>query len=159
MRRAVFPGSFDPMTNGHLDIVKRASELFDEVIVAVGNNMNKNSLFTPEERFNLVKESVENIPNVKVCIITGLVVTHAKELGANWIIKGLRDEEDFRYESDLERNNKFIEPSIETLYFSASRENISTRSSAIKEFIKYGVDVTGFLPEPFAKVIKERFLK
>ena len=64
MRRAVFPGSFDPMTNGHLDIVKRASVLFDEVIVAVGNNMNKNSLFTPEERFNLVKESVENIPNV-----------------------------------------------------------------------------------------------
>ena len=85
MRMAVFPGSFDPMTNGHLDIVKRASVLFDEVIVAVGNNMNKNSLFTPEERFNLVKESVENIPNVKVCIITGLVVTHAKELGANWI--------------------------------------------------------------------------
>ena len=94
---------------------------------------------------------------MEVCLIRGLVVTHAKELGAKWIIKGLRDEEDFRYESDLERNNKFIESNIETIYFSASRENISTRSSSIKEFIKYGVDVTGFLPEPFARVIRERF--
>ena len=84
-------------------------------------------------------------------------MSHAKDLGAKWIIKGLRDEEDFRYESDLERNNKFIEKDIETIYFSASRENISTRSSSIKEFIKYGVDVTEFLPKPFATVIKERF--
>ena len=94
---------------------------------------------------------------MEVCLIKGLVVTHAKELGAQWIVKGLRDEEDFRYESDLERNNKFIESEVETIYLSASRENISTRSSSIKEFIKYGVDVTGFLPKPFARVITERF--
>ena len=157
MKSAVFPGSFDPMTNGHLDIVRRASLLFDKVYVAVGVNSSKNPLFTPEERLALVKESVKEIENVEVCLIKGLVVTHAKDLGARWIIKGLRDEEDFRYESDLERNNKFIESEVETIYFSASRENISTRSSSIKEFIKYGVDVTGFLPKPFAMVIKERF--
>ena len=157
MKTAVFPGSFDPMTNGHLDIVKRASALFDKVYVAVGVNSSKTPLFTVEERLELVKESVKEISNVEVCLIRGLVVTHAKELGAKWIIKGLRDEEDFRYESDLERNNKFIESNIETIYFSASRENISTRSSSIKEFIKYGVDVTGFLAEPFARVIRERF--
>ena len=157
MKTAVFPGSFDPMTNGHLDIVKRASALFDKVYVAVGVNSSKTPLFTVEERLELVKESVKEISNVEVCLIRGLVVTHAKELGAKWIIKGLRDEEDFRYESDLERNNKFIESNIETIYFSASRENISTRSSSIKEFIKYGVDVTEFLPKPFATFIKERF--
>ena len=157
MKTAVFPGSFDPMTNGHLDIVKRASALFDKVYVAVGVNSSKTPLFTVEERLELVKESVKEISNVEVCLISGLVVTHAKELRAKWIIKGLRDEEDFRYESDLERNNKFIEKDIETIYFSASRENISTRSSSIKEFIKYGVDVTEFLPKPFATVIKERF--
>lgn len=157
MRIAVFPGSFDPMTNGHLDIVIRASRLFDKVYIAVGNNISKNPLFSPEERYYLVKESVKEIPNVDVCVISGLVVTYARELGAKWIIKGLRDEEDFRYESDLERNNKFIEPDIETVYLSASRENISTRSSSIKEFIKYGVDVTSFLPTPFATSIKERF--
>ena len=157
MKAAVFPGSFDPMTNGHLDIVKRASILFDKVYVAVGVNSSKTPLFSPEERIELVKESVKDIPNLEVCLIKGLVVSHAKELGAKWIIKGLRDEDDFRYESDLERNNKFIESEVETIYFSASRENISTRSSSIKEFIKYGVDVTGFLPKPFARVIKERF--
>ncbi|MCI7607386.1 MAG: pantetheine-phosphate adenylyltransferase [Spirochaetales bacterium] len=157
MKAAVFPGSFDPMTNGHLDIVKRASVLFDKVYVAVGVNSSKTALFLPEERLELVRESVKDMENVEVCLIKGLVVTHAKELGAKWIIKGLRDEEDFRYEADLERNNKFIESEVETIYFSASRENISTRSSSIKEFIKYGVDVTGFLPKPFATVIKERF--
>ena len=157
MKTAVFPGSFDPMTNGHLDIVKRASALFDKVYVAVGVNSSKTPLFTVEERLELVKESVKEISNVEVCLIRGLVVTHAKELGAKWIIKGLRDEEDFRYESDLERNNKFIESNIETIYFSASRENISTRSSSIKKNKKYGVDGTGFLPEPVARVIRERF--
>ena len=157
MKTAVFPGSFDPMTNGHLDIVNRASELFDKVYVAVGINSSKTPLFTVEERLELVKESVKDIGNVEVCLVRGLVVSHAKDLGAKWIIKGLRDEEDFRYESDLERNNKFIEKDIETIYFSASRENISTRSSSIKEFIKYCVDVTEFLPKPFATVIKERF--
>ena len=157
MKAAVFPGSFDPMTNGHLDIVERASMLFDKVYVAVGINSSKTPLFSVDERLELVKESVKYISNVEVCLVKGLVVTHAKNLGAKWIIKGLRDEEDFRYESDLERNNKFIESEIETIYFSASRENISTRSSSIKEFIKYGVDVTGFLPKPFARVIKERF--
>lgn len=157
MKAAVFPGSFDPMTNGHLDIVERASMLFDKVYVAVGINSSKTPLFSVDERLELVKESVKDIINVEVCLVKGLVVTHAKNLGAKWIIKGLRDEEDFRYESDLERNNKFIEGEIETIYFSASRENISTRSSSIKEFIKYGVDVTGFLPKPFARVIKERF--
>ena len=157
MKTAVFPGSFDPMTNGHLDIVNRASELFDKVYVAVGINSSKTPLFTVEERLELVKESVKDIGNVEVCLVRRLVVSHAKDLGAKWIIKGLRDEEDFRYESDLERNNKFIEKDIETIYFSASRENISTRSSSIKEFIKYGVDVTEFLPKPFATVIKERF--
>ena len=157
MKTALFPGSFDPMTNGHLDIARRASVIFDKVYIAIGNNAGKKSMFTPEERLELVKESIKDLDNVEVCSISGLVVTHAKEMGAGWIIKGLRDENDFRYELDLERNNKFIEPGVETIYFSASRENISTRSSAIKEFIQYGVDVTGFLPPPFARAIKERF--
>ena len=87
MKTAVFPGSFDPMTNGHLDIVKRASALFDKVYVAVGVNSSKTPLFTVEERLELVKESVKEISNVEVCLIRGLVVTHEKELGAKWIIK------------------------------------------------------------------------
>ena len=91
MKAAVFPGSFDPMTNGHLDIVERASMLFDKVYVAVGINSSKTPLFSVDERLELVKESVKDISNVEVCLVKGLVVTHAKNLGAKWIIKGLSD--------------------------------------------------------------------
>ena len=91
MKAAVFPGSFDPMTNGHLDIVERASMLFDKVYVAVGINSSKTPLFSVDERLDLVKESVKDISNVEVCLVKGLVVTHAKNLGAKLIINGLRD--------------------------------------------------------------------
>lgn len=147
MRKAVIPGSFDPLTNGHLDIIKRASLIFDSVIVLICENPSKKTMFTLDERLEMARIIFKDSPNISVDSTSGLVVQYAKEHSATFIVKGLRDSEDYRYERDLEMNNKFIVPEVETVFLFSKKENISTRSSAIKEFVKYGVDISNFVPQ------------
>lgn len=156
MRKAVIPGSFDPLTNGHLDIIKRASFLFDIVVVLICENQSKKTMFTLEERVEMTKKIFKDSPNIAVDSTSGLVVQYAKEHGASFIVKGLRDSEDYRYERDLEMNNKFIVPEVETVFLFSKKENISTRSSAIKEFVKYGVDISNFVPQIVWEEIKKK---
>lgn len=156
MKKAVIPGSFDPLTNGHLDIIKRAALIFDEVIVLICQNPNKKTMFTLNERVEMAKIIFKDSPSIVVDSTSGLVVQYAKENKANYIVKGLRDSEDYRYERDLEMNNKFIVPEVETVFLFSKKENISTRSSSIKEFVKYGVDISNFVPSIVWEEIKKK---
>ncbi|MBQ0070305.1 MAG: pantetheine-phosphate adenylyltransferase [Spirochaetales bacterium] len=156
MRVAVIPGSFDPITNGHLDIIKRASKLFDQVIVVVGKNSQKKTMFTIEERVYMAKEAVSGYENISVDSTEGLIVEYARQKNA-CIVKGLRNEEDFRYEYGIEGNNKFIFPEVETVYLTATNINVSTSSSSIKEFVRYGVDVSRLVPTVVVEEIHKKF--
>lgn len=158
MKRAVFPGSFDPFTNGHLDIVKRASSLFDEVIILVANNSNKSSLFTPEERVLMISKAVYSLKNVLVDSSSSLVVDYCSSHDAGYIIRGIRNERDLNYEMEIEVNNRFLSPQIETIYLTSSQSNLFVRSSSIKEFIKYGRNCRAFVPEEVYSEIEKKFL-
>lgn len=146
MRRAVCPGSFDPVTNGHIDIVSRASFLFDEVIVAVGVNKSKNRLFTPEERMEMLTEACRVFPNVTVDGFTGLLTTFCQERGVHAIVKGLRAVSDFDYELQMAQMNSSL-AAIETVFVPTSPEYSFLASSLVKEVATFGGDVSGLVPE------------
>ncbi len=148
MKRAVFPGSFDPLTNGHVDIIRRASSLFDSLIVLVACNPGKASFFTVEERVEMIRRSLESFENVTVDSCDGLTVRYAESHGCGYIVRGLRDGNDFVYEHELEINNRILSSSVETVYLSAGNGNLFLRSSSLREFIRYGVDISPFVP-PF----------
>ncbi len=147
MRRAVCPGSFDPVTNGHLDIVGRAASLFDEVVVAIGTNMSKNRLFTPEERITMLEQATAGIPNVRVAGFDGLIVDFCRELGAVAIVKGLRGSGDYEYELPMAQMNAHL-AGVETVFLPGAVGNAFVSSSLIKEVAALGGDVRGLLPEP-----------
>lgn len=159
MRKALLPGSFDPFTKGHLDIVERASRLFDEVLILIGFNSSKNYLFTPDERVDMIKKSVENLSNVSVDKYSGLTVDYAEKNGFGYIVRGIRDSVDFSYENELEENNLFINPRIETVYLFSRSNNAFIRSSSIKEMLKYDVDCSSLLPEAVNEFLSRKFLK
>lgn len=146
MKKALFPGTFDPLTNGHVDIIRRASLLFDEVVVLVGVNMSKKTLFTPQERVDMIQRSLSSFDNVTVDSWEGLTVKYAVDHGCGYIIRGLRDSRDFEYEHELELNNRFIAPNVETVYLSADEDNLFVRSTSIREFLRYGVDFSSLVP-------------
>ncbi len=146
MKKALFPGTFDPLTNGHVDIIRRASLLFDEVVVLVGVNMSKKTLFTPVERVDMIRRSLADYDSVTVDSWDGLTVSYALEHGCGYIIRGLRDSRDFEYEHELELNNRFIAPHIETVYLSADEDNLFVRSTSIREFMRFGVDFSSLVP-------------
>jgi pantetheine-phosphate adenylyltransferase len=146
MRRAVCPGSFDPVTNGHLDIVGRAAELFDEVVVAVLVNKSKRSLFTVEERMAMLTETTAEHPNVTVGSFHGLLVDYCREHGIAAIVKGLRAVTDFDYELQMAQMNQRLS-GVDTLFLSASPEYSFVSSSLVKEVATYGGDVAHLLPE------------
>ena len=146
MRRAVCPGSFDPVTNGHLDIVRRAATLFDEVVVAVGVNKSKNRLFTPEERIGMLEQATADLPNVSVAGFTGLLTTFCEERGANAIVKGLRAVSDYEYELQMAQMNASL-TRIETVFVPTSPEWSFLASSLVKEVAAFGGDVSGLVPE------------
>ena len=153
MNIAICPGSFDPIQNGHLDIIKRASMLADIVYVVIGINPDKVCTFTLDERLRMIKKVIKDIPNCSVDINYGLTVDYAKKVGANLIIKGYRNDDDLQYELDQANKNKELAPEIETIILKSSSEYSIISSSSIKEDIKNGKDITSFIPKQIVKYV------
>jgi pantetheine-phosphate adenylyltransferase len=154
MKRAIYPGSFDPITNGHLDILKRANEVFDEIIVLVAVNPNKHFNFTPEERVEMIKEATKEYKNVKVDFYDGLTVKYAKEHNAKHLIRGLRAVTDFEYEFQLASANEYVDESIDMVFFMARGDKTFISSSGVMELVNNGVDVSRLVPESVIKRLK-----
>jgi pantetheine-phosphate adenylyltransferase len=146
VRRVVCPGSFDPVTNGHLDIISRAASLFDEVIVAVLRNLSKTGLFTAEERVEMLREVLKGQPNVRVARFEGLTVDFCRDNGASAIVKGLRAVSDFDYEMQQAQMN-YRQAGVETLFMTTNPLYAFLSSSLIKDIAKYGGDVSGLVPD------------
>ncbi|CAM3399738.1 pantetheine-phosphate adenylyltransferase [Nocardioides dubius] len=146
MRRAVCPGSFDPVTNGHIDVIGRAAELFDEVIVAVGVNKSKNRLFSPEERMDMLAEACRGMSNVRVDGFTGLLTSYCQERDVRAIVKGLRAVSDFEYELQMAQMNSSL-AEVETVFVPTSPEYSFLASSLVKEVAMFGGDVSGLVPD------------
>ncbi|QEA43385.1 pantetheine-phosphate adenylyltransferase [Leuconostoc lactis] len=156
MSIALFPGSFDPLTNGHLDIIQRASQLFDHVVVGVGHNTSKQALFTPEEKVDLISTVVVDLPNVDVAIMHGLTVQFMSEIGAKFIVRGLRNSKDFEYERDIAGVNSAL-ADVETILLLAKPENQNISSSMVKEIGSMGADnMAKFVPKVVVDALKER---
>jgi pantetheine-phosphate adenylyltransferase len=145
MRRAVCPGSFDPVTNGHIDIFRRASRLFDEVVVATGTNISKSRLFSPEERMALLGEATADLPNVRVEGFDGLIVDFCREIDAVAIVKGIRGSTDYDYELPMAQMNVHL-TGIETVFLPGATGSVFVSSSLIKEVAAFGGDVAAFVP-------------
>jgi len=147
MRRAVCPGSFDPVTNGHIDIFRRASRLFDEVIVATGTNVSKSRLFSPDQRMEMLREATKDLPNVRVEGFTGLIVDFCRQRDAVAIVKGIRGSTDYDYELPMAQMNVHL-TGVETVFLPGATGNVFVSSSLIKEVASFGGDVSAFVP-PF----------
>ena len=154
MKLAIYPGSFDPITNGHLDILERALKIFDKVIVLVAVNPNKKSRFSVEERMAMIKEAVNN-KNVEVDFTEGLTVEYAKEYHATHLIRGLRAVTDFEYEFQLATANDFIDSSIDSVFLMSKHEKSFINSSMIVELHQQGKDVSSLVPESVIKRLKK----
>ena len=146
MKVAIYPGSFDPITNGHLDIILRASKLFDKIYVCIAKNSSKQSFFTLEERVKMVKIATQDFENVEVISTDDLIVNVAKKLNATAIVRGLRAVTDFEYEFQLAAANEYIDQNIEMVFLMASLSKSFISSSSIKEFFNYNVDVSSLVP-------------
>ncbi len=156
MRTVVYPGSFDPCTNGHLDIIARAARLADKVIVAVLVNSSKAPLFTTEERVALLKKAVSAYDNVEIRSFSGLLVDFMKEVDATVIIKGIRAVSDYEYEFQMALTNHTLYPEIETLFIPSSKDYMFLSSSIVKEIAKYGGSLSGLVPESLIPIINKR---
>ena len=154
MKVAVYPGSFDPITNGHLDILNRACSLFDKVIVLVANNPHKSSNFSVEDRVEMIKESIKDNPKIEVTCDSGLTVEFAKKHGATHLIRGLRAVSDFEYEFQLASANEFIDSKIDTVFLMARGDKTFISSSSIITMAKQGVDVSKLVPNSVLKRLK-----
>lgn len=156
MRIAVYPGSFDPLTNGHIDILEKTSKLFDKIIIAVVHNVTKTALFSLEERSRMIKESTRNFDNIEVECFSGLLAAYVKEKGAVAVIRGLRTVTDFEYEMHMALMNKMLIPEVETIFIIASGSNIFVSSSGVKEAALLGGDVSSIVPEAVLKGLNEK---
>lgn len=158
-RIAVCPGSFDPITIGHLDIIKRASFMFDKLIIVVMKNINKTGSFSYNERKDLILKCVSDIENVEVDVFDGLLADYARQVNACAIIKGLRAMSDFEYEFQMALTNKKLNPDIETLFLTTSAENMYLSSSMVKQIASMGGDISDFVPQIIHDDIVERLTK
>ena len=156
MNIAIVPGSFDPVTNGHLDIIKRTSQLFDEVYVSILSNSSKNPLFSVEERMELISRVTGDLNNVKVDTFTGLLVDYARSKNAKFIVKGLRAVSDFEYEFQMSLTNKHLAPEIETFFITTNSNYAYLSSSIVKEVAKYGGDLTQMVPKEIIGDIQDK---
>lgn len=156
MKIAIYPGSFDPITNGHLDILKRASGIFDKVIIAVAKNSEKHGFLTVDERIDLIKKSVVDIKNVEVDAFEGLTIEYARKCGAEVLIRGLRAVSDFEYEMQLSQTNSALASEIQTVFLITKPEYNFISSSTIKEILLNGGDISNFVPEPVFDYLKNK---
>lgn len=157
MRVAVYPGSFDPVTNGHLDIIRRAAKLYDRVIVGILNNASKNPVFSAKERKEMIDEATKGIENVSCDIFSGLLVDFAKQQNASVIIKGLRTVADFEYEFQMALLNKALDPEYETVFMMTDSKFSYISSSMVKEVAKYKGELDGFVPPSIAEKIRSKY--
>ena len=153
---AIYPGSFDPITNGHLDLIHRASKLFDEVIIAITQNTNKTGFLSIEKRILTVNNSVNSLTNIRVLSFNSLLVDFAKKHNAKIIIRGLRAVSDFEYEFQLSGMNKRLNPNIETLFMTPSEEFANISSSLVREILLLGGDISAFVPKTVKSILLER---
>ncbi|MBN1862480.1 MAG: pantetheine-phosphate adenylyltransferase [Dehalococcoidales bacterium] len=156
MTTAIYPGSFDPITNGHLDIIIRASKLFDKLVIGVYDRPDKPLLFTTEERANLVRKSVTDLPNVEVRIFSGLTVNFAREMKAQTIVRGLRMSADFEREFDLAMMNKKLSPDVEIICFMSDLQYQFLSSSLLKEAARLGGEITNMVPKHVAEALRKK---
>ena len=159
IRRAIYPGSFDPVTNGHLDVVDRARKLFDEVIVAVAHNDQKQPLFTLEERLNLLRSTIGHLDKVEIAPLDGLLVDFAVARKATAVIRGLRAVSDFEFEFQMALMNRKLEATVETIFLMPKEEYTYLSSRIVKEIARLGGDVAEFLPAPVAKALRAKLGK
>ncbi|MCM1244048.1 MAG: pantetheine-phosphate adenylyltransferase [Roseburia sp.] len=157
MIKAVYPGSFDPVTYGHLDIIERAARVVDEVIVAVLINSSKKPLFTLEERVGMLKKSAEAFSNVKIETFQGLTVDFARSAGAKVMIRGLRAVSDFESEMQIAQTNHSLDPEIDTMFFTTSLEYAFLSSTIVREVASYGSDVSKMVPEHVGEMLRRKY--
>jgi pantetheine-phosphate adenylyltransferase len=159
MRRAIYPGSFDPVTNGHIDVIERARKLFDEVVVAVAHNDEKQPLFTLEERLELLRQTAGKIESVGIAHFNGLLVDFAMKQEAVAVVRGLRAVSDFEFEFQMALMNRKLQGAVETIFLMPKEEYTYLSSRIIKEIARLGGDVSGFVPEIVAKALSEKLGK
>ena len=157
MRRAIYPGSFDPITNGHLDVIERARKLFDEVVVAVAHNDEKQPLFSLKERLDLLRETAGKIDNVRIAEFEGLLVEFARNEEAGVVIRGLRAISDFEFEFQMALMNRKLDSAVETIFLMPKEEYTYLSSRIVKEIARLGGDVGGFVPACVAKALSRKF--
>lgn len=157
MSKAIYPGSFDPVTLGHLDIIRRSAEMFDELTVGVLNNTAKSPLFSLEERVNMLESVVSDMSNVKVVGFEGLLVDYARKNDIRIIVRGLRAVTDFEYELQIAQSNRKVAPDIDTVFLTTNIQYSYLSSSVVKEYASFGVDVKDFVPEQVRDILRERY--
>jgi pantetheine-phosphate adenylyltransferase len=153
-RVAIYPGSFDPPTNGHLDIVERSSRLFDKVVIGVGRNLTKKTVFDADERVALMRDACKKFANVEVTSFDGLQVEFAKQSGASFIIRGIRALSDFEFEFEMGNMNRRLAPNIEMVYLMTAPEYLFLSASRVKELVAFGAPVDSYVPANVAKALK-----
>ena len=156
MIKALYPGSFDPITNGHIDVIKRASRLFDQVIIAISQNINKKSFLSEKEKIETITLSVKDLNNVEVLAFDTLLVDFAKANNAQIILRGLRAVSDFEYEFQLAGMNKHLDKNIETFFVTPSEEFSNISSSLVKEILMLGGDISSFVPKNVEKLLLDK---
>lgn len=159
MLRAIYPGSFDPVTYGHLDVIRRSARLVDELIIGVLNNKAKSPLFSVEERVRMLEEVTSDIPNIRIIPFGGLLVDFARRVDAGMVIRGLRAITDFEYELQMAQTNHKLEPDLETAFLTTSLEYSYLSSTTVKEVAAFGGDISQFVPESVADRITEKMKK
>ena len=155
-RLALFPASFDPITNGHLDLIERSRALFDETVIAVARNVSKSATFDADERMELLLAVTEGMDDVSVQVFDGLVVHHAQQIGAAAIIRGLRAMSDFEYEFEMALMNKHLARDVEILFFMTSQEYLYVSSSRLKELVRFGASIDEFVPPVVSEALKRK---
>ena len=156
---AVYPGSFDPITNGHIDIIERGLVIFDEVIVAIAKNSGKRALFTLNERDKMIREISRRFNGLRVDIFDGLLVDYVKKVGAKAVIRGLRAVSDFEYEFQMAITNRKLGEDVETVFLMSTEKYSYLSSSIVKEIASYGGNISGMVPEEVIKALKRKFIK